>query len=99
MIERKNFFALAFYKKSAYSGSYNNMNFKIEKQEIEKEEGTEKFFKVTYWPGPYNFKTTADELKTEAQFPFSEEGLEAVAAFLNEQYEAKKEIWESVVIR
>lgn len=69
------------------------MNYKIEKTETETEEGTEKNFTVTYWPGPYNFTTTADDFKQVAGFPFSEEGLEAVAKFLNEQYEGQKERW------
>lgn len=88
MIERNELLALAFYKKSPFFGSYNNMNYKIEYNETETENGTEKKFKVTHWPGPYNMKNTADELKKEATFPFSEEGLEAVAAYLNEEYQS-----------
>lgn len=50
-------------------------------------------FRLWYWPGPYTFDKTADILKQEATFEFSEEGLQEIADFLNEQYESKPELW------
>ncbi|MBQ8281864.1 MAG: GNAT family acetyltransferase [Lachnospiraceae bacterium] len=101
MIERKDFLALNFYKKSPFFGSCKNMHYRIARVEIgDKESGeSEVVFKVTYWPGPYACDKTADTLKQEAQFPFSEEGLCQVADFLNEQYEKQKELWQLSTMR
>lgn len=90
MVQRKDLLALNFYKKSPFFGSVKNMNYKIER--ISSDEGVE-LFKVTYWPGPYNFTKTADTLKQDATFPFSEEGICSVADFLNEQFEKQSELW------
>ncbi len=99
MLERKNFLALNFYKKSSFFGSRGNMNFRISKEEREVEEAKENYFKVIYWPGPYNLASTADTLKQEAEFPFSDEGLESIAVFLNEQYEKQAELWKLSTMR
>lgn len=99
MIQRKDFLALNFYKKTSFYGSYKNMNYRIAKVKIENEETSEDVFEVTYWPGPLNLASTDDSLKQTAQFPFSEEGICAVADFLNEQYNKQIELWQSVQIR
>lgn len=90
MVRRRELLALNFYKKSPFFGSIKNMNYKIERMNIE-DEGD--YFKVTYWPGPYNFAKTSDTLKQTAIFPFSEEGICSVADFLNEQFEKQSELW------
>ncbi len=97
MINRKDFLALNFYAKSPFFGSYNNMHYRISKKVVEGEE-EKNVFDVVYWPGPYALDKTSDNLKQYAQFEFSEEGLTAVAEFLNEQYNRQKELWQSVII-
>lgn len=51
------------------------------------------FFAVTIWPGPYNFASTADDLKSSAVFPFTPEGKEQVVGWLNEQWSARRTEW------
>lgn len=99
MVNRKDLLALNFYKKSPFFGSNKNMHYKIER--VVTGEGDEEVseFKVTYWPGPYTLAKTADTLKQEARFPFSEEGICQAADFLNEQYENQKELWQLSVMR
>lgn len=99
MINRKDFLALNFYKKTDFYGSYKNMHYRIKKTSKETEEETKDIFLVTYWPGPLCLSSTDDELKQEAEFPFSEEGINQVADFLNEQYEKQIELWQSVIIK
>ena len=112
MIERKDFLALNFYKKEKFTGSYKNMHYRISKEdkvvgqeEKEGENGVElvdvkeTIFMLKYWPGPYNYDNTADTLKQSAEFPFSEEGLVEIAAFLNEQYEKQKDLWKIDTMR
>ncbi len=56
-------------------------------------------FKVYYWPGPYAFDKTADTLKQEAFFDFSEEALNKIAEFLNDKYESNLELWHTDTMR
>lgn len=108
MVDRKDLLALNFYKKTDFYGSNKKMHYRIARieREIPAETATEAaegeakpepekevLFHVWYWPGPYCFAKTSDTLKQEADFPFSEEGLCAVADFLNEQYEKQGELW------
>lgn len=95
MVNRKDLLALNFYKKTCFFGSLKKMHYKIEMATVTNEEEENKIFKVTYWPGPYILSKTPDNLKQYAEFPFSEEGLQSVADFLNEQYEKQKELWEA----
>lgn len=99
MIERKDLLALNFYKKSPFFGSLKNMHYKIERIAVGENDEESFAFKVTYWPGPYILAKTADTLKQEAQFPFSEEGLCQAVDFLNEQYEKQKELWSLSTMR
>jgi len=108
-VDRKDFLALEFYKKLAFTGCRGNMSYKIKREQIETEEpeelpeGTkpkeEYRFHLYYWPGPYAFDKTEDTLKQEAFFDFSEEGLHQIADFLNEKYENNLELWTISTIR
>lgn len=83
MIERKTFLALAFYKKEVFTGSDAGMRYRIEKTDIGTEEEPNVVLKATAWPEPFAFPATPDEKKVSETFPFSEEGLEQIAAWLN----------------
>ena len=80
MIQPQDLFNINFYQKLKFHGSYRGMNYRIEK--ITEEDGDH--FCATTWPGPYNFDTTDDSLKETAFFPFTNEGLAEVCAYLNE---------------
>ena len=62
-------------------------------KKTDENEQTTAYFEVVYWPGPYNFAKTDEKLKQTADFPFTEEGIQAVADFLNEQYVKQQELW------
>ncbi len=81
MIQRKDLFAVAYYKKAVFTGSDKGMCYRIER--VENDDG--EHFKATAWEGPYNYETTPDEKKTSHLEEFSEEGLFASAEWLNEQ--------------
>ena len=113
MIDRKDLLALAFYKRSAFTGSDKGLCYRIEKTEKEIPQDpadsggvvcggaaasasgadqapsgdapvkTETVLRVWAWPGPYAFAKTPDEAKAQLDLPFSEEGLQAAAAWLN----------------
>ena len=83
MVKRTDVFNINFYKKEHFSGSLKNMRYRIAK----KEEEDKKNLQVTVWPGPYNYDTTAEELKVRAEFDFSNEGLDQAVDFLNQTYE------------
>ncbi len=70
-------FPFQFIKKSAFTGSHNGMDYRIW------QDGETLFAAV--FPGPYAFDYTSDELKQIQEFPFSEEGYQEAAAWLDEQ--------------
>lgn len=82
MIERKTFLALNFYKKEAFTGSYQGMRYRI----VKVEEEDQKFLQAVCWPEPFSFAKTPDEQKIAEKFPYSEEGLCRIADWLNEKY-------------
>ncbi len=81
---------LNYYKKTDYTGWTNGMRFRIAR---ETSEDTDAIFHVWVWPGPYIFGLTSDDLKTDATFPFSEEGKIQAVDWINAQFEEKREIW------
>lgn len=89
MIQRKDILAFNFYKKEKFTGSYCGMRYLIQKST----ENDSDIFSVTTWPGPYNYAATPEELRTEKQFPFTDEALNDITDYLNATYEAKKDDW------
>ena len=85
MIHTEDILSLPFYKKEKFTGSYKGMRYLIERIKDEEEKD---LFCVYAWPGPYNFSTTEDSLKKKALFPFTLEGKQQVADWLNEQWNA-----------
>lgn len=83
MIKETDVFNINYYKKEMFNGSYRKMRYRIAK----KEEEDKKNLQVTIWPGPYNYDTTQEDVKTTAEFEYSNDGLKAAVAYLNEQYE------------
>lgn len=84
MIHKQDILSLNYYNyKNAFTGSYDGMNYRI----IKSGEKPEEVLKVWVWKGPYCFTKTSEEEKTVAEFPFSEDGIEQVIAWLNAQSE------------
>ena len=83
---RESLFSLAFLKKEVFYGSYQNMRYRIAKNEDELE--------VTVYPGPFSFDYTPEEQKEKKVFPFSEEGYEQAKDWLEASFGAKD--WEAL---
>ena len=90
MIQNDDILNMNFYKKEKFTGSYQGMRYLIQKAQSEDESD---IFRVTIWPGPYNFASTSDDLKSSATFPFTPEGKEQVVGWLNEQWSARRTEW------
>lgn len=92
MLEKENFISLNFFKKETYTGSLRGMRYRLCKEEQDEKS----YLKVTIWPEPYCFEVTKEELKQSVVFEFSTEGKDMAVDWINEQYIAKKELWDSV---
>lgn len=89
MITTDDILNLNYYKKEKFTGSYQGMRYLIRK---ETRDGSD-ILCVCIWPGPYNYETTEDSLKTCAAFPFTPEGKQLAVDWLNEQWLAGKETY------
>ncbi|WP_456089729.1 hypothetical protein [Oribacterium parvum] len=78
-INKKDLLPLSFLQKSPYTGSFQGIRYRIEKQE----EGECKLLLVYTWPEPYAFSHTPEEEKEKKSFPFSEKGLEEIRLYLS----------------
>lgn len=90
MIDKETFHPLNYIKKEEYSGSMDGMRYMLKR--TAKEEGD--VILVTIWPEPLGIHATESELKTTEEFPLTAEGVSQAADWLNEQYLARKELWE-----
>lgn len=90
MIDKENFHHFNYIKKEELSGSMEGMRYMMKKIKV----GDEEKLQVTIWPGPLNFIKTPEEKKTTIELPFSPEGVEMAADWLNERYDADKAGWE-----
>ncbi len=91
MIDKEKFHVLNYIKKEEYSGSMDGMRYMLKK----KETGEESVLEVIIWPEPYCYAKTAEEKKQRKEFPFSSEGVELAADWLNEQYESRESFWKA----
>lgn len=79
MIRRSDLLTLNFYQKSPFTGSHNGKCYRIEKVTADETEQLQ----ATIWPGPYCYDATPEDQKIVHTESFSEDGMEAVAAWLN----------------
>lgn len=90
MIEKEKFHVLNYVKREEYSASMEGMRYMLRK----KESGDGDVLEVIIWPEPYCYAKTEEEKKQRMEFPFSAEGIEQAADWLNEQYTEQKPLWE-----
>ena len=85
MTERKDLLALAYYKKAVFTGSDSGLRYRIALEKEKDAEGnvSSQYLRVWAWPEPFAFSKTPDEQKVQADFPFSEEGLGQIAAWIS----------------
>lgn len=77
-------------KKEPFSGSHCGMRYYFCIEE------TKETFLVFVYPEPWSFEKTPDTEKTSRSFPLSEEGMEEAITWLWQQYETRKEFWNTV---
>ena len=82
MIDLTGMISVPYLKKTTFTGSGKGTNFMIRK--ISGEEGEPDKIQAVTWPGPFIFSVTEDEKKTYQEFEFSEDGIKAAVAWLNE---------------
>ena len=82
MIDLTGMISIPYLKKTVFTGSEKGTNFMIRK--ISGEEGEPDKIQAVTWPGPFIFSVTEDEKKTYQEFEFSEDGIKAAVAWLNE---------------
>ena len=95
MIDLTGCIAIPLLKKSAFTGSYKGMRYRLKKetapcgdQEDENDEKKEQeVIRAVIWPEPFSFASTPDEKKEQADFPFDKEGRQKAIQWLNEKYE------------
>ena len=90
MIDLKDVRPISFLKKEPFTGSFQGMRYRIEKQEADNEPTV---LKTTIWPQPFCFDKTPDEKKSEKTFEFSPEGLAQAVNWLNDRYISEKKRW------
>lgn len=81
MVRRIDLMALNFYKKEPLTGSLSGMRYRISL--TGEEENSE--LSVVVYPDEVCFEKTDESKKQYYSFPFSEEGLQQITAFLNEK--------------
>jgi len=91
MIQRNDLLAFNFYKKEKFTGSHKGMRYLIRKETVEETN----VFRVSVWPGPYNYASTEDSLKIDKSFEFTDAALLEITDYLNEIYTQKKDYWQS----
>lgn len=90
MIEKEKFHVLNYVKKEEYCASMDGMRYMLKK----KDSGEEVKLEVIIWPEPYCYARTEEEKKQRMEFPFTAEGVEQAADWLNKQYLDQKPLWE-----
>ena len=81
MVKRSDLLSLGYYKKASFTGGGLKMRYRIAK------DGDA--LGVAIWRGPYAYAVTEEEKFTE-KFPFSEDGLLAACAYINDVEEEKR---------
>ena len=91
-IAREDLFPFVHYEYGeAYFGSCGKMRFRIARQPLQNvhytppEKRGEASLLVTIWQGPFGYAATEDGQKTDKTFPFSEEGMQQAADWLDER--------------
>ena len=86
MIKRSDILSIPFLKKSAFTGSYQGMRYRLEKWKTEETEN----LRAVIWNGPYCYDVTKEENKKYREFPFSEEGVCQAVDWMNQEWEQQK---------
>lgn len=86
MIDLYGIVSIPFLKKSAFTGSFRTMRYRLEKAETEDKNR----LKATCWWRDVCWEKVLDDEKHSADFSFDKEGLEETIVWLNQIYEEEK---------
>ena len=99
-IEKKDFFNLMHYEYGeAYFGSYKGMRYRLAREPLENvkfvpvDQREPATLMATVWPEPYSYAKTDKKLMLSENFEVSEEGFTKAVEWINEQYEARFELY------
>ena len=95
MIERQDILSMEYLKKSSFTGCHQGMRYRLEG--VSAEDG--KKLRVTVWPEPFNFFSTPEEEKENAEFSFDEDGVMDAVAWMNDKLSEGKIKWEHAAER
>ena len=94
-ISREELFPFVHYEYGeAYYGSCGSLRYRIAREPLQNvhytppEKRGEAGLRAVAWRGPYGYAATDDSLKTIRDFPFTEEGMQEAADWLDGQAEA-----------
>jgi hypothetical protein len=85
MIRREDILSIGFLEKSEYTGCCKGMRYRLEGLLVNGGKG----LKTTIWPEPYNYAKTPEEQKVSQMFEFSEDGVNAAVAWMNDRLSPK----------
>ena len=85
MLKRNDILSLEYIKKTAFSGSFEGVRFRLKK--TEQDNGV--VLEACAWPEPYSFDKTSEDKKTYATFPFDEDGICQAVDWLNGRHPAR----------
>ena len=83
MIPRNQLYVLNYYKKNTYMGSDGPLYYRIYRVEEELES--------VCWPGPFIYDKTPEERKHYNRFPYTEDGMNEVIAWLDHEVNLLRE--------
>lgn len=87
---------LYFKNGNVYTGAEGGMRFRLVTGKLGEGENERFRLLATVWPGPWSLEHTAEEKYVRADFSPDQQGLDAAAAWLAQQYEAGREAWENI---
>ena len=93
-LERERFYTLEHYEYGeAFTGSFRSKCFRLAIEPLENvhfvppDKRGERSLRAGIWDGPFAFAETVEEKKEYKDFPYTEEGLDAAAAWLDSMCE------------
>ena len=85
----------------AFLGSFKGMRYRLAREPLKNvifvkpsDIDDDPVFLAEVWPEPFSYEKTEDSLKKRMEFSFDEEGLNEAVAWLNAEYESRKDEWE-----
>lgn len=87
MIDLTGCIAIPLLKKSAFTGSYQGMRYRLKKETVTLEGEEKEVIRAAIWPEPFAYPNTPDEKKEWEDFSFDQDGLNKAVEWLNHKHE------------